>query len=46
LTCYAPYPVGSPERNAAIEKRTVSLEGYLTDPNAALARSHPDGAPE
>ena len=24
------YPVGSPERNAAIEKRTVSLEGYLT----------------
>src|SRR5580700_3069349 len=25
------YPVGSPERNAAIEKRTVSLEGYLTE---------------
>jgi hypothetical protein len=24
------YPVGSPERKAAIEKRTVSLEGYLT----------------
>jgi hypothetical protein len=24
------YPVGSPERNAAIEKRTVALEGYLT----------------
>jgi hypothetical protein len=24
------YPVGSPERNAAIEKRTVSLENYLT----------------
>jgi hypothetical protein len=23
------YPVGSPERKAAIEKRTVSLEGYL-----------------
>jgi hypothetical protein len=23
------YPVGSPERNAAIEKRTVALEGYL-----------------
>jgi hypothetical protein len=25
------YPVGSPERKAAIEKRTVSLEGYLTE---------------
>ena len=24
------YPVGSPERNAAIEKRTEALEGYLT----------------
>ena len=24
------YPVGSPQRKAAIEKRTVSLEGYLT----------------
>ena len=24
------YPVGSPERKAAIEKRTVALEGYLT----------------
>jgi hypothetical protein len=24
------YPVASPERQAAIEKRTVSLEGYLT----------------
>ncbi len=24
------YPVGSPERKAAIEKRTASLEGYLT----------------
>src|ERR1700731_4502663 len=24
------YPVGSPERNAAIEKRTAALEGYLT----------------
>jgi hypothetical protein len=24
------HPVGSPERNAAIEKRTVSLESYLT----------------
>jgi len=24
------YPVGSPERNAAIEKRTKDLEGYLT----------------
>ncbi len=24
------YPVGSPERKAAIEKRTMSLEGYLT----------------
>jgi hypothetical protein len=25
------YPVGSPERDAAIKKRTVSLEGYLTE---------------
>jgi hypothetical protein len=25
------YPVGSPERKAAIEKRTVSLESYLTE---------------
>src|SRR5580700_736164 len=30
------YPVGSPERNAAIEKRTVELEGYLTQYENAM----------
>ena len=35
------YPVGSPERNAAIEKRTVSLEGYLTQhENETCGTSH------